>query len=35
MKNMGLAARHKVENNFDRQIVVQAYMDEIQRLILK
>ena len=28
-KNMGLAARAKVEREFDRQIVVEAYMKEI------
>lgn len=30
-KNMGLAARAKVEREFDRQIVVEAYMKEIKR----
>jgi glycosyltransferase involved in cell wall biosynthesis len=29
-KNMGLAGRKKVEKEFDRQIVVEAYMDEIE-----
>lgn len=29
-KNMGLAAREKVEREFDRQIVVKAYMKEIE-----
>lgn len=29
-KNMGLAARAKVEREFDRQIVVEAYMKEIK-----
>lgn len=31
-KNMGLAGRRKVEREFDREIVVQAYVDEIKRL---
>lgn len=30
MKGMGLAAREKVEREFDRQIVVEAYMKEIE-----
>lgn len=30
-KNMGLAARAKVEREFDRQIVVEAYMKEIEK----
>lgn len=29
---MGLAARYKVEREFDRQIVVQAYLDEIEKI---
>ena len=31
-KQMGLAARKKVEREFDRQIVVNAYLDEIKNL---
>ena len=30
-KNMGLAGRRKVEKQFDRQIVVEAYRREIER----
>lgn len=30
-KNMGLAGRVKVENEFDRQIVVQKYVDEVEK----
>ena len=29
-KEMGLAGREKVEKEFDRQIVVDAYMEEIE-----
>lgn len=32
-KQMGLAGRQKVENEFDRQIVVQKYVDEVERII--
>lgn len=32
-KQMGLAGRLKVEREFDRQIVVNSYMDEINKLI--
>ena len=31
-KNMGLAGRSKIEREFDRQIVVRAYVEEIERL---
>lgn len=31
-KDMGLAARHKVERQFDRQIVVAAYLEEVESL---
>ncbi|MFA6808432.1 MAG: glycosyltransferase family 4 protein [Eubacteriales bacterium] len=31
-KQMGLAGRHKIEREFDRQIVVEAYVEEIQRV---
>lgn len=31
-KNMGLAARTKVEKEFDRQIVVEEYMEELKRV---
>lgn len=31
-KGMGLAGRHKVEREFDREIVVNAYVDEIRGL---
>ena len=31
-KQMGLAARAKVEREFDRRIVVKAYVDEIKTL---
>lgn len=31
-RDMGLAGRKKVENEFDRQIVVQKYLEEIQAL---
>lgn len=31
-KDMGLAGRKKVEKEFDRQIVVQKYMEELQKL---
>lgn len=34
-KRMGLAGRRKVEREFDREIVVQAYMDEIGRMDYK
>ena len=34
-KQMGLAGRKKVENEFDREIVVDAYMEEIERIINK
>jgi hypothetical protein len=30
---MGLAGRAKVEKEFDRNIVVQAYLDEIERTL--
>ena len=30
-KQMGLAARHKMEREFDRQMIVDAYMDEIAK----
>ena len=30
---MGLAGRYKVENNFDRKIVLDSYMEEINRII--
>lgn len=30
--NMALAARKKVENEFDRQIVVQAYLNEVKKI---
>jgi len=32
-KMMGLAARAKVEREFDRQIVVEAYLDEIEKIV--
>ena len=32
-KAMGLAGRVKVEKEFDRQIVVEAYMREIQNKV--
>jgi galacturonosyltransferase len=32
-RNMGLAGRAKVEKEFDRQIVVNAYLDEINKII--
>ncbi len=32
-KQMGLNGRKKVENQFDRQIVVDAYMDEIKKVL--
>lgn len=32
-KNMGLAGRRKMEREFDREIVIEAYMEEIQREI--
>lgn len=32
-RNMGLAGRKKVEKEFDRQIVVQAYLEEIKSVI--
>lgn len=32
-KNMGLAGRAKIEREFDRQIVVENYMDEIEKAI--
>ena len=31
-KNMGLAGRAKIEREFDRQIVVRAYEEEIERV---
>ena len=31
-KNMGIEARHKVEKEFDRQIVVERYVDEVNRV---
>ena len=31
-KAMGLAARHKVEREFDRKIVIKAYVEEINKL---
>ncbi len=31
-KNMGLASRHKVEHEFDRQIVVDAYLQEVNNI---
>ena len=31
-KNMGLAARLKVEREFDREIVVRAYEEEIKSI---
>ena len=31
-KQMGVAARKKVEREFDRNIVVKAYMDELEKL---
>ena len=30
-RKMGLAGRQKVEKEFDRQIVVQKYMDEVEK----
>lgn len=33
-KNMGLAGRAKVEKEFDRQIVVDSYLNEINRLFI-
>lgn len=33
-KNMGLEGRKKMEREFDREIVVEAYMEEIRRRIL-
>ncbi|MGM2817801.1 glycosyltransferase family 4 protein [Bacillus cereus group sp. Bce001] len=32
-KRMGLAGRKKVENNFDREIVVKSYVEEIQEIL--
>ena len=32
-REMGLAGRKKVENEFDRQLVVKAYMEEIERIV--
>ena len=32
-KKMGLAGRKKVENKFDRRIVVDAYMEEIMEIL--
>lgn len=32
-RQMGIAGREKVEKEFDRKIVVQAYLEEIQKLI--
>lgn len=34
-KTMGISGRNKVEKEFDRQLVVGAYMDEISNLVLK
>lgn len=34
-RQMGLAARKKVESEFDRNIVVNAYLDELKSLIVK
>lgn len=34
-KQMGLAARRKVEEKFDRQIVINAYLEESSKVILK
>jgi galacturonosyltransferase len=31
-REMGLAARKKVEKEFDRQIVIDAYLDEISKI---
>lgn len=31
-KMMGLAGRKKVENEFNRQLVVEAYMEEIRNI---
>ena len=31
-KNMGLAGRAKVEKEFDRQIVIDQYLQEVQRI---
>lgn len=31
-KEMGLAARKKMEREFDRKVVIEAYLDEIQRI---
>jgi len=31
-REMGLAARHKVEKEFDRQIVVKAYLEEVNKI---
>ena len=31
-KAMGLAGRAKVEREFDRQIVIQKYLDEVERV---
>ena len=33
-RDMGLAGRTKIEREFDRQIVVKAYVEEIERLQL-
>ncbi|KAA2398109.1 MULTISPECIES: glycosyltransferase family 4 protein [Bacillus] len=32
-KRMGLAGRKKVENNFDREIVVKSYVEEVQEIL--
>jgi glycosyltransferase involved in cell wall biosynthesis len=32
-KQMGIAGRAKVEREFDRQIVVDSYMEEINKLL--
>lgn len=32
--NMGMAGRKKIEREFDRQLVVQAYMEELERLFV-
>jgi glycosyltransferase involved in cell wall biosynthesis len=32
-KQMGIAGRSKVEREFDRQIVVDSYMEEIEKLL--
>ena len=32
---MGISGRHKVEKEFDRQIVVKCYMNEIDKISVK